>query len=138
VSSGTGPGPLFQFGTIIHRVSDLQRSLDWYEKKLGLAAFDLHSEDPKDTHALFLIGTTVLTLWQARPDEEIGPTGAIGSPHIVLLVQDVDAVHAELTERGVEPHPLFDYGEYRQFYVFDPDGNRIEVAQVGGPLPWER
>jgi catechol 2,3-dioxygenase-like lactoylglutathione lyase family enzyme len=130
-------GPNFVFGAVIHRVRDIKRSLEWYEERLGLIAFDLHDKDPNDTHALFAIGSTILTLWQARPGEEIGPTGAIGSTHVVWLVQGLDAVHADLTERGVNPQPIFEYGRFRQFYMFDPDGNRIEVAEVAGPLPWE-
>jgi catechol 2,3-dioxygenase-like lactoylglutathione lyase family enzyme len=130
-------GPNFVFGTIIYRVRDVQRSLQWYEDGLGLIAFDVHTKDPNDTHALFAIGNAILTLWQARPDEELGELGAIASPHVVWLVGDLEAVHAELRERGVEPQPIFAYGKYRQFYMFDPDGNRIEVAQVAGPLPWE-
>lgn len=130
-------GPNFVFGTVIHRVRDLRESLRWYEDRLGLIAFDVHTKDPNDSHALFAIGSTVLTLWQARPDERIGPTGALGQTHIVWLVDDLDAVHAQLQERGASPQPIFAYGRYRQFYLFDPDGNRIEVAQVAGPLPWE-
>ncbi|MFN2545726.1 MAG: VOC family protein [Actinomycetota bacterium] len=130
-------GPNFVFGTVIYRVTDIKRSLEWYEEGLGLIAFDLHTKDPKDTHALFAVGSSILTLWQARPGEELGTLGSIASPHIVWLVSDLEAVREELLQRGVEPQPIFEYGRYRQFYMFDPDGNRIEVAQVAGPLPWE-
>jgi catechol 2,3-dioxygenase-like lactoylglutathione lyase family enzyme len=130
-------GPKFVFGTVIHRVRDLRRSMEWYEDKLGLIAFDVHEKDPNDTHALFAIGSTVLELWQARPDEELETSGSVGSTHIVWLVEDVNLAHEELLNRGAGPKPIFEYGPYSQFYLFDPDGNRILVAQMRLPLPWD-
>jgi len=131
------PGPKFIFGTVIHRVRDLKLALEWYEEKLGLLAFDVHDKDPNDTHALFAIGSTVLELWQARPDEELRIDGSQGSTHIVWLAEDLHAAHRELTERGADPKPIFEYGPWLQFYLFDPDGNRILVTQLRGKLPWE-
>lgn len=131
------PGPKFIFGTVIHRVRDLQRSLEWYEQSLGLIAFDVHEKDPNDTHALIAIGSTVLELWQARPDEELAVSGSIGATHVVWLAQDLYAAHKELTERDADPKPIFEYGPWLQFYLFDPDGNRILVTQLRGKLPWE-
>jgi catechol 2,3-dioxygenase-like lactoylglutathione lyase family enzyme len=131
------PGPKFVFGTVIHRVRDLKRSLEWYEDKLGLIAFDVHDKDPNDTHALFAVGSTIIELWQARPGEELEACHSVGSTHVVWLVDDVVAAHAELAERGANPKPIFEYGPYSQFYLFDPDGNRILVAQARRPLPWD-
>jgi catechol 2,3-dioxygenase-like lactoylglutathione lyase family enzyme len=131
------PGPRFVFGTVIHRVRELRRAMDWYENALGLMAFDVHDSDPNDTHALFAIGSTVLELWQARPDEELETSGSIAGTHVVWLAEDLYAAHAELTERGADPKPIFEYGPWLQFYLFDPDGNRILVTQLRGKLPWE-
>ena len=131
------PGPKFVFGTVIHRVRDLKLALEWYEDKIGLIAFDVHDSDANDTHALFAIGSTVMELWQARPDEELAIDGSQGSTHVVWLAEDLAAAHAELTARGADPKPIFEYGPWLQFYLFDPDGNRILVTQLRGKLPWE-
>jgi catechol 2,3-dioxygenase-like lactoylglutathione lyase family enzyme len=137
VSVGASLGPKFVFGTVIHRVRDLRKAMAWYENALGLIAFDVHETDPNDTHALFAIGSTCLELWQARPGEELEINGSVGSTHVVWLVEDLQQAHADLAERGGGPRPIFDYGPYSQFYLFDPDGNRILVAQSREPLPWE-
>lgn len=54
------------------------------------------------------------------------PTGQ----HFALLVGDIDAVRAELIERGVEvsePSPIGDV--CRQCFFTDPTGNLIELNQ---------
>ncbi|WP_022708537.1 VOC family protein [Paracoccus zeaxanthinifaciens] len=60
-----------------------------------------------------------------------------GYGHVAFSVDDVDALHARLTEAGLAPRKLVDFapgGEViaRFFFIQDPDGYEIEVLQRGG------
>jgi predicted enzyme related to lactoylglutathione lyase len=55
-----------------------------------------------------------------------------------LVVEDANAVHAELKERGVEVSDVQDMPWGRMVFFNDPDGNGWAVQQVqypGRPLP---
>jgi catechol 2,3-dioxygenase-like lactoylglutathione lyase family enzyme len=55
-----------------------------------------------------------------------------------LVVEDASAVHAELSERGVEVSDVQDLPWGRMVFFSDPDGNGWAVQQVqypGRPLP---
>jgi catechol 2,3-dioxygenase-like lactoylglutathione lyase family enzyme len=55
-----------------------------------------------------------------------------------LVVEDASAVHAELSERGVEVSEVQDLPWGRMVFFSDPDGNGWAVQQVqypGRPLP---
>jgi len=60
-----------------------------------------------------------------------------GYGHLAVSVDDVDALHAKLTEAGYEPRKLVDFAPAgdviaRFFFVKDPDGYEIEVLRRGG------
>ena len=55
--------------------------------------------------------------------------------HIAFRTDDIEGVKSRLTERGV---PFSDYGNWaikgwHQIFFHDPDGNIVEVHQVGQP-----
>lgn len=121
------------FGSVIHRCRNIHESAAWYEEKLGLKPFYVNDRDPINTYAGMAVGSTVLALWQLRPDEE-SVNGSLGCTYITLLSKDLEATRSELEERGVECRPIMERGAFRWFWIFDPDGNRIEFAQVTGEL----
>ncbi len=45
---------------------------------------------------------------------------------ISLHVDDVEELHSHLTTRGIEPEPLRTIWGSRAFFLFDPEGNRLE------------
>lgn len=51
--------------------------------------------------------------------------------HFALLVEDLDAVVAELRAKGVAVDDPSVVGSDRQTFVSDPDGNAIELHEVG-------
>ncbi len=55
---------------------------------------------------------------------------AKGAPlnHIGLVVDDLDAAEAVVTEHGLEPFGHADYEPGRRFYFFDWDGIEFEVV----------
>ena len=120
----------YAFGAVQHRVRDLETSLRWYHDVLGLEPFAKEDFDPLNTFAAFAIGATPLALWQAQPGEELEITGTVGTTYVNLLTDDLEGMRAKLMERGAKLTQTLEHGRFRWFCTFDPDGNRIEFAQV--------
>lgn len=62
------------------------------------------------------------------------PGDGVARGVVFLLVDDVDALHAELVARGVpiDLAPTDQTWGNREMYVRDPDGNSIRFAREGG------
>ena len=114
-------------------VDDLDRSLAFYTRTLGLALG--HRSGP---FAQLDTGTTRLALFQrramaatlgwdeVRPADPRAPGFEIG-----FKVDDVDAAYAEFTGRGAEGlvEPTDRHWGQRTAYLRDPDGHLVELAQ---------
>ena len=104
-------------------VSDLARSREFYETKLGLRVIE---ED--EGCVKFDTGHVILALNRVADYPGYGiqlPAGNDGSADIVFLVEDVWEMRNSLSQRGVEFHPVDWYqpGGIADFY--DPDGQRL-------------
>ena len=108
-------------------VSDVDRAKAFYVDKLGFNPDHDHkvSEDlrfvqltPEGSACSIVIGT--------------GITGAApGSVEgVQMVVEDIDAVHAELTSRGVEISEIQDMPWGSFIFFADPDGNRWALQQI--------
>lgn len=119
------------------RVLDEARSVAFYDQAFGLKV---------DTRLDFE-AFTLLYLRNGEADFEVELTVnkgrtepyALGDGygHLAVVVDDLDAEHARLTEAGLGPRKLVDFapgGEViaRFFFVADPDGYQIEVLQQQG------
>jgi lactoylglutathione lyase len=122
------------------RVLDEARSLDFYERAFGLRVADRLDFDT----------FTLLYLRNDEADFEVELTVNKGRTepyvlgdgygHLAVVVDDVDALHARLTEEGLAPRKLVDFAPggpgteriARFFFIADPDGYQIEVIQRGG------
>jgi len=105
-------------------VSDLARSREFYNKKLGLRIIEEDHGCVK-----FDAGQTILALNRAR-DYSIGlPEGRDSSADIVFLVSNIDATCAELQARGVTMGKTDRYqpGAITDFY--DPDGHWLTLYE---------
>ena len=123
-----------QYVHTCYRVLDLDNSLDFYTKKLGL---ELVRKSPvgKDATNAFLgvpgdpEPRLELTLNHDREEPyEIGT----GYSHVAFAVEDLDALAQKLEEaEGVnfesKPHAMS--SGTRLFFVKDPDGYRIEFIE---------
>jgi catechol 2,3-dioxygenase-like lactoylglutathione lyase family enzyme len=108
-------------------VKDLDRSIAWYEK-LGLRPlFDFTRGGKRFGVYMKIAEGSFIEIFE---EPELGPVVNNGLAHFCLETDDIDAVMASLTERGVAfaPKKLGVDNTY-QIWLEDPDGNRFEVHQ---------
>jgi glyoxylase I family protein len=134
-------------------VSDTDRSLRFYCGALGLEQVEQHQlEGAKIETALGVVGADaqstrlavkgtpgiLIDLMEFRtPVKEpaIAATGAVGSTHFALAVENLSSVYERLRESGVEfvSEPVnFELTEGSVTVVFtrDPDGNVVELVDA--------
>ncbi|MGA9702449.1 VOC family protein [Pseudomonas sp.] len=118
------------------RVSDLQRSLNFYQRALGL----------KETHRLEFEDFTLVYLRDINSGAEVELTWNKGVAaydmgnaygHLAFVTDDLNALHATLTGLEVAPTPIKEFKRdgillARFFFIQDPDGYKIELLQKGG------
>jgi len=105
--------------TVWYRVRDLEAARAFYRDTLG---FEEVFVDFDDGWSRLTHGPMEIALAQGEPDESGGVA------HVD--VDDVKSVADDLREAGVEVGVVFEiHGQIRLVDVFDPDGNRIQLAQ---------
>lgn len=144
------PGPI-QVEALSHmtvRVSDLSRSIPFYEDVLGLERiFDINLaggglDDVTGTRGAagrmvgFLVpGGVMIELLEfaSGPELKAASRRSLGYGNLSLGVRDLDATHDRLVELGIAPKQKpVEVGGVRMFFVTDPDGTSIELIQFPG------
>ena len=113
-------------------VEDLPTTKAFYEKVFGLP---IHYED--DASAVFNFGNTLINLLTVSEAHELIAPAAVGSPdsgsriQFTITVDDVDAMCADLTARGVEllNGPMDRPWGIRTAAFRDPAGHVWEIAK---------
>ncbi len=122
------------------RVRDLEESLDFYCRKLGLVEIDRH-ENSAGRFTLVFLGAEANPESQVEltwnwDDEEY--TGGRNFGHLAYEVDDIHAMCSRLAENGVTINRPPRDG--RMAFVRSPDGISIELLQKGAALepcePW--
>lgn len=120
-------------GHVAYVVSDLEASLDFYCNKLGFKkAFTLNNDKGELWIVYLKINeNTFIELFPSR--EQLKPVADHTTyKHLCLRVDDIHSTIEELKGRGMkltgEPKKGKD-GNY-QYWLTDPDGNRIELMQI--------
>jgi len=114
-------------------VQDFPRVFRFYRDVFGLTP---QFDDERGPYAKFAFpqGNAALAL-HAREDLEklTGPLPFASAPRalVVVHVANVDQTVAELKARGAEIHrePVDAWGRLRVAYLFDPEGNLLELQQ---------
>lgn len=104
-------------------VSDAARSLAFYTEVLG--------GTQRGDHPDFGFGGAWIDLGAQQVHLIEAPVPPNQGQHFAIQVADLDAAVAELRDRGIavgDPSPV---GTGRQAFLDDPDGNAIELHQVG-------
>ena len=111
-------------------VTDVLRTARWYRDQLG---FQFTTWGEPAEFAIAFRESVEILLRQARPPfaprshRSLEPLGL----DAVVRVDDVDALAAELTARGVQPlaGPVTRFYKWRELEVSDPDGYVLCFAQ---------
>src|SRR6266567_3141272 len=102
-----------------YRVRDFDQGRDFYKRVLG---FDETFVDWGDRWAQLELGEMRIAIAEGEPEE-----GGVAT----VDVDDVKAEAERLREEGIEVGTVLDLaGTMRLVDVFDPDGNRIQLAQA--------
>ena len=117
------------------RVSDLNASLDFYCRQLGLVELK-RSENERGRFTLVFLaapgdeGACIELTWNWDPEAY---TGGRNFGHLAYQVENIYALCARLQAAGVTINrpPRDGY----MAFVRSPDGISIELLQKGGPLP---
>lgn len=117
------------------RVTDLDRALDFYCAKLGFReAFRLEREGEPSPWIVYLQIAPGAFIELFPGAAEIGPRPgeAAGYNHFSLRVDDMEATLRRLADRGlpIETAPTQGLDDNWQYWLTDPDGNRIELMQI--------
>lgn len=114
------------------RVTDIDRSLDFYINVLGLTEqFRISREDgPPWLIYLKVAEGQFIELFPGAKGPHEEPEGA-AVVHICLQVDDIHKTYHELTEKGLQTRsePIMGADNSWQFWTSDPDGNPIEFHQ---------
>ena len=105
---------------VIYQVTNFERGRDFYKRVLG---FEETFVDFDESWSSLSRGEMHIAVTVGEPDEEGG-----------VAMIDVDDIRAEadrLREAGIRVGTVVEIaGEMRLVDVFDPDGNRVQLAQA--------
>lgn len=118
-------------------VRDLDRSIDYYCKLLGLQVrWEGKALSERGTVRAAHVGgeRCYLALFEAEePERAVSDYGHAGMNHFGLVVADLQATRERAVALGTPPHLDADYEPGKRFYICDPDG--IELELVESPQP---
>jgi lactoylglutathione lyase len=124
-----------RFGYTILYVEDVQRSLDFYERALGLERRFLHESGDYgelETGATALAFATHGLAASNLPDLYVGANQNGGRPpfEVCFVTEDVEGAYGRAVEAGADAvtEPKTKPWGQDVAYVRDPDGNLIELA----------
>lgn len=122
------------------RVSDMERSLDFYSRLLGMQVLEQREHKKNQFTQAYLgygagwKGMALELVFNWSGDEPLTRGTAFG--HIAIAVTGITALCDRLAAEGVpmpRPPRAQRHGENIVAFVEDPDGNRIELVQVPKP-----
>lgn len=100
-------------------VDDIAKTLQWYNK-LGFQV----SFEWGDPVSYAIIGRDEIKIHLTKKEDDYKPSQV--HTHLYIFVHDVEALHHEITSKGLAPSPIqsHDYG-MRDFDLIDPNGYRL-------------
>ncbi len=99
-------------------VTDYERSLQWYRQLLGREP----SFHPNDREAVWEVGEHSYVYFEVLPERAGGSLS-------MIMVEDLGAAVAEISDRGIEPLRIERYEEGMRKVVYqDPDGNELSFG----------
>lgn len=109
-------------------VGDIERSRRFYVEALGLVEDTERSQPP--SFVLLQAGGCTITLQdKTTPGAAFGPAPSI---ELGFAVDDLAALHAQLTADGVSVSEMQQMGWGGGFDAADPDGHRLTIYRMRG------
>ena len=126
---------LQQIDHVALMVTDLEKSIAWYQDALGLER--RYREAWGDCPAMLCAGSTCVALFPLRPAESSARTIGSAQPmmrHLAFRATYADLLEAEknLQERGI-PFEFRNHGISHSIYFADPDGHQLEITTYDLP-----
>jgi len=121
-------------GPVTLIVSDLARSLDFYQSALGL---QLHSRNQNT--ATLGVGADDLLVLEERPNAP-RPRHSTGLYHVAILLPSRQALArqvAHFVEHGIPLQGVADHLVSEALYLADPDGNGLEIYRDRPREQWK-
>ncbi|CAH2598869.1 Lactoylglutathione lyase [Rhodovastum atsumiense] len=136
-----GPGSPLRLLHAMLRVSDLERSLDFYTRLLGMQVIEQRDHKRNQFTQVYLgygpgeadIGLELVFNWTREEPYQQGD--AFG--HLAIAVSGITALCDRLAAEGVQmPRPprRQRHGERIVAFIVDPDGYQIELVQQAVPM----
>lgn len=125
-------------GHVAFRISDLERSLDFYCNKLGFReAFRLEREGMPSPWIVYIQIAPTYFVELFPGGHGTNELGSVGYNHFCLLVDDMAATLEALAARGlpIDGESVRGQDTNLQYWLTDPDGNRIELMQIAATSP---
>jgi glyoxylase I family protein len=124
---------------IAMEVSDLERSIAFYEEVLGFEIFIDDRQNPDKASVKGVVAGFGVELAQARAASHSGGRRVfgtpLGSPFLSFAVTNINEAFECLKAKGhVEQTAPDELKGVRFFYFYDPDGQPIEFIQFPPPL----
>jgi lactoylglutathione lyase len=116
------------------KVTDLDRSLDFYVNKLGFPEMLRLHKDDGSTWLVYLkiTDSQYLEVFPGAENDRAPGWNANGMNHMCLAVEDIEGLVKEIEAAGIPlllPLKLALDGNL-QAWIEDPDGNRIELMEM--------
>ncbi|MEM7752506.1 MAG: VOC family protein [Pseudomonadota bacterium] len=123
------------------KVSDLERSIDWYQRVLGLDLMQRYGDAAAFLGAGGYHHHIGLNTWHSKGGPKPAP-GTTGLYHVAFLYPTRAALAkalANVLSHGIELTGHADHGVSQAIYLGDPDGNGIELYwdRARDDWPWQ-
>ncbi|KMJ57454.1 glyoxalase [Bacillus sp. LL01] len=118
---------MFKVGSIFIPVTNLQKSIEWYESNLGMTKIGEWDEGA----GFYLPNSpTQIGLVQVESPQptEFTIKGSNKNVYYNFIVEDIDATYRQLNDKGVITTEIEDFGGMKGFDFFDLDGNPFSVV----------
>ena len=120
----------FKLELIAVPVSDVDRAKSFYTEKLGFNADHDHKVSDDIRFVQITPPGSACSIAFGKGVSESEPGSLQG---LQVVVDDIDAAHAELSGRGVDVSDVQDFPWGRFVFFKDPDGNGWAVQQIVYP-----
>ena len=119
-----------QLATVVLRVADLERSVEWYRDMLGMSPIHKGVDGDTPPYAVYDVSGVIVTVWQLFPGQRRNAEENDRNSYVITVYDgDIVALRDSLVARGVKADEMRDSKNNRFFWFYDLDDNRWEVSQ---------